>query len=283
MNWPDQGIHLGVPFNIYRADDIQKTDTIETVGGKAVSKSLLVNFMEDAWAWRNAPPKKVTQAMSKGSLFDTLLTEPDKLDLRFAVSEYDSFRTNAAKEWRDRMEESGICVITADHLEFAQLQVAAVMAKPEAAALINGSRMQAAFRHATPYTFDAKGLVDIVPDDDTMLVDLKTCESGALESHRSLQRHIFEWGYHIQAGAYLDGWNIAAGEDRTRFKFIFVSSAAPIRVAVVELPLAAILLGAEQYVSAMRRFAQCLESNAWPSIWDGEIELDLPTYAYTES
>jgi len=108
------------------------------------------------------------------------------------------------------------------------------------------------------------------------------CKS-ALESQRSLARHIFDWGYHIQAGAYCEGFSLASGSDRTRFKFIFVTSKPPFRVAVVELPFAAIMLGADQYRAGMARFAECLERNQWPSIWDCEVELDLPEYAYTQN
>jgi hypothetical protein len=61
-----------------------------------------------------------------------------------------------------------------------------------------------------------------------------------------------------------------------------VTSKPPHRVAVVELPMAAVIFGADQYAAGINRFAECLESNRWPSIWDGEVEIDLPEYAYTE-
>ena len=75
MNWPAQGIHHGVPFATYRACDITQTDTIETVAGKSVSKSLITDFIPDPFAWKQSPPKKQTAAMKCGSLFDCLLTD----------------------------------------------------------------------------------------------------------------------------------------------------------------------------------------------------------------
>jgi hypothetical protein len=125
-------------------------------------------------------------------------------------------------------------------------------------------------------------LIDILPDDNETIVDLKTCEPSALESKRSLARHIFDWGYHIQAGAYCDGMAIASGIERTQFKFIFVTSKPPYRVAVVSLPFPAISYGADLYRNGAKRFAECLERNYWPSIWDGEVEIDLPEYAYLD-
>ena len=282
MNWPAPGIHADVPFEVYRADDIRQSDDQDSVNGKAVSKSLIVSFAADPGAWKAAPPKVTTKAMRAGSLLDCLLTTPQEMKSRYTVSPFDSFRTNEAKAWREAQENGGIEVVTQDQIDSANAQVMAIMAHPFAAKLMNGSRRQVAFRHETKYGFDSKGLIDIVPTDDETLVDLKTCQPSALESRRSLQRHIFDWGYHIQAGAYVEGYSIASGSERTRFKFIFVTSTAPFRVAVIELPMAAIQFGAYQYRAGVARFAECIENDRWPSIWDGEVSLDLPEYAYAE-
>jgi hypothetical protein len=217
--------------------------------------------------------------MKHGSLLDCLLTTPELIEDQYIVSPYAEFRTNEAKAWRDSQAAT---VIAQSEMHAAEDQKAAILAKPEAAKLIHGARMQVGFRHKTPHVFDSKGLIDIVPDDGETLVDLKTCQPSALESHRALQRHIFEWGYHIQAGAYAEGYSIASGEERTRFKFIFVSNKPPYTVAVVELPLAAILYGAQLSTQGMAKLAECLQRDVWPSMWDGEVTIDLPSYAYGE-
>lgn len=280
--WPQNGIHTGVPFGIYRSDDIKQDDTWETAKDKAVSKSLIIDFMGDPGRWKASVKKETTAAMGFGSLVDCLLLEPEKFTTRYALSPFDSFRTKAAQEWRDEMAAGGVEVMAEDKYESAKSAIGAVLDHPEAARLLNGSRNQVAFRYDTCHGLASKGLIDIVPTEDDTLVDLKTCSQSALEDRRSLARHIFDWGYHIQAGAYLDGWNEASGEERMRFKFIFVTSSAPFRCAVVELPYAAILLGSQQYLSGVAKFADCLQRNVWPSQWDGLIELDLPEYAYTE-
>jgi hypothetical protein len=173
-----------------------------------------------------------------------------------------------------------LVVLKLDQFQTAQSQITAILSKPEAKKLIRGAQFQVAFRHDTKHPFGSKGLIDILPDDGETIIDLKSCQSSALESRRSLARHIYDWMYHVQAGAYCEGYAIASGEERTRFKFIFVSSAPPFRVAVVELPFRAISFGSDVYRMGVARFAACLESNTWPSMWDGEVELDLPEYAY---
>jgi len=276
------GIKQGLPFALYRYDDITQADTIETVAGKSISKSLICDFIKDAGSWKSSPRKEQTKAMRGGSVLDCLLTEPHQFNARYAMSIYDEFRTKEAKSWRDEMEAEGRQVLKQSEFDSAKAQLDAIKSKPEAAALINGAQFQVAFRHATAHPFASKGLIDILPDDGETIVDLKTCEPSALESKRSLARHIFDWGYHIQAGAYCDGMAIASGIERTQFKFIFVTSKPPFRVAVVSLPFPAISYGADLYRAGAKRFAECLETNKWPSIWDGEVEIDLPEYAYGE-
>ena len=280
--WPENGIHYGVPFSIYRSDDITQADTIKTVEGKAVSKSLITDFMPDPGAWKASKRKETTAAMGFGSLVDCLLLEDHKFESRYAVSPYLDFRTKEAKEWKAEIEASGMELVTDDKLAAAHSACDAVRNHYVAGAILHGAKTQVAFRHATKWGVASKGLIDIVPLAEDTLVDLKTCNQSALENPRALQRHMFDWGYHIQAGAYLDGWNIASGEERTRFKFIFVTSCEPFRCAVIELPFAAILLGQQQYQSGIHRFMDCLERDTWPSQWDGCVELDLPEYAYTE-
>jgi len=339
MNWPAQGIHRNVPFAEYRKCDITQADDHLTVTGKSVSKSLICDFIADPGAWKASPPKQQTAAMKGGSLFDCLLTEPDKFESRYVVApetykpinhipkvistasfagEWNGRKTacqdwkkqmedqgfvvltdakiaemsepkewnmnaDACRDWHDKRLELGLTVISQDSLKAAQDQIAAVYAHPDAARLIRGSQKQVAFRHKTKHSFWSKGLIDLLPEDPSEgLGDLKVCRPSALESRRSLARYIYEFQYHIQGGSYTEGYSFASGEERTRFRLIFVASEKPYRVAVVELPFAAVMLGADQYRAGVNRFAECLESNKWPSIWDGEIELDLPEYAYSE-
>jgi exodeoxyribonuclease VIII len=276
------GIKQNIPFALYRADDITQKDTWATVSEKAVSKSLICDFIEDPAAWKASVKNEATAAMQAGSVLDCLLTEPDKFETRYVMSQYDEFRTNESKAWRQEMIDAGMTVLKQDQFDSAQDQLSAIKSKPEAAALLNGAQFQVAFRHKTKHPFASKGLIDILPNDGETIADLKTCQASALESKRALRKYIYDWMYHVQAGCYCDGYSIASGEERTRFKFIFVTSTPPYRVAVVELPIAAIMFGADIYRNGVNRFATCLESNSWPSIWDGEVELDLPEYAYNE-
>lgn len=294
MNWPERGVHENVPFEVYRADDISRHDDMGSVKDKAVSKSLIVDFMADPAAWKASPEKTSTRAMRAGSLLDCMITTPREIDSRYSIQP-DTYTTSkgevkpwnnnstTCKKWKADEIAAGKEVISLDSMIGARSQMQAIQRHPDAMRIIRGSRKQVAFRHKTRYGFDAKGLIDFVPEEDDLLADLKTCEPSALESRRSLQRHIFEWGYHIQAGGYCDGYSVASGHERSRFKFIFVTSKPPYQVAVIELPLSAIIFGADQYRSGVKLFGDCLQNDRWPGKWDSEMELDLPEYAYLDS
>jgi hypothetical protein len=57
--------------------------------------------------------------MTLGSLVHALCFTPDALETEYAVSPFDSFRTNEAKTWKADMELAGRKVITQDQHEEA--------------------------------------------------------------------------------------------------------------------------------------------------------------------
>lgn len=113
------GISYGIPFQSYCECNINKHDTWQTLAGKSVSKSLISKFIQDPWAWRNAPKTEPTRSMQIGSLLDTLLTEPDKFHTRYVMAEYDKFQSNESKAWRAEMEAAGLIVLKQDQFDAA--------------------------------------------------------------------------------------------------------------------------------------------------------------------
>lgn len=266
-------------FEQYRADDFTPQDTWADSPHRSVSKSLIVSYLDDAKAWRQSVKKKQTLAMKKGSLFDALLTDEANFDDLYVLSPYADFRTNEAKAWRDTNNKE---VITQAQLQDAQDQRAAVMDHEAAAKLIKHGQFQVPFFHGTKHPFRSKGLIDLIPLEPRTIVDVKTCQAGALDSIRSLQRHIVDFGYHIQAGAYSRGYTLATGNRIDTFKFIFVTSTRPFRVAVIEMHPNAVHFGNQIYQRGMDAFAMSLETDVWPSKWDGTNEIDLPEYTYND-
>jgi len=161
----------------------------------------------------------------------------------------------------------------------ARQAVESINANPFAAEILAGATVQAAVvceatepETGTPCL--VKGRLDIVPSSSgayrDWIFDLKTCASlGKIESS------IADFGYHAQAGLYLDLYNNAAqvSHKRTRFGFVFGESEDPYEVAVVELDPADIQAGREWFAKALALWCRCRRDNHFPSRYEDEIRV----------
>ena len=200
-----------------------------------LSKSVLWELdKRSLWKWRyHARKIEPTAAMQWGSLVDCLATTPELLAESVAVSPFDSYRTKEARDWRDAQLAAKRILATKEDIELAQQAAkmltqtckasADIFAKSKSQVIIAGRVIDVKF----------KGLVDLAPEGEDFLADLKTCSDFSLEGFSNA---VPNSGYHVQAGVYLALWNAMFPEDqRTRVKFIWQESEAPFETCVTEL------------------------------------------------
>ena len=241
-----------------------------------VSKSMLWRFSESAFKWRYGKPPVSTAAMDLGSLVHSLCFTPDSVTEDYAVSEFDSFRTKAAQEWRDA--QVGKTVITQETMSKAQDIADVVMNDQELFSL--GEKDYEVAVYASIGATPVKGMVDIAPRHGNVLADLKTTSTiGSLDA---LTRLVVNRGYHWQAALYLDLWNAVTGENRDQFWFLFVETDAPHETAWVSLPPKLIDLGREGYMNAIAKFQNCLAKDVWPRTIEGVQEIPVPKWLSVE-
>ena len=241
-----------------------------------VSKSMLWKFSESAFKWRHSKPEKPSAAMELGSLVHALCFTPDSVADEFAVSEFDSFRTKAAQEWRDA--QVGKTVITQETMNKAQDIADVVMNDQELFSL--GEKDYEVALYASIGATQVKGMVDIAPRHGNVLADLKTTSSiGSLDA---LTRLVVNRGYHWQAALYLDLWNAVTGENRDQFRFLFVETDAPHETAWVSFFPRLIDLGREGYMNAIAKFQNCLANDVWPRKIEGVQEISVPKWLSVE-
>lgn len=111
-----------------------------------------------------------------------------------------------------------------------------------------------------------------------LYVEVKTTRSA---SRHTLQRHIAEFGYHLQQEWNLDGL-VHAGLDpdaEAVCKFVFVETTPPYPVTVVNLDDQAGWLGRDANRRGLRLYQRCVESGDWPGYVNTEITLGLPRWA----
>ena len=200
-----------------------------------LSKSVLWELNESSlYKWRFCPREvKPTPAMVWGSLVDTLATTPDLEGSEIAVSPYPDFRTKEAREWKESQLAIGMTIVDAETLAEGRKAarmlthtckaVAEIFAKSKTQVIVGGKING----------IQVKGLVDLAPEGEDFLADLKTTSNFTIEG---FGRDLATRGYHTQAGIYIALWNSMFPDDqRTRFKLIWQDSSAPYEACVTEI------------------------------------------------
>jgi hypothetical protein len=244
-----------------------------------LSKSVLWELDSSSlYKWRfHQPERKITPAMQWGSLIDCLTTTPELADTDLAISPFDSFRTKEAKEWKAEQEAAHKIIVGTDMLNDAKAAVkmltetckasADIFAKSKSQVIVAGRVLEA----------KVKGLVDLVPQGEDFLADLKTVSAFSLEG---FAKQTANFGYHMQAGIYLNLWNAMFPNDqRTRWKFIWQDSAAPYEACVTELAPQDIEAGWAYASTLIQRILDATAANKWPMAYESETITTRPTWA----
>lgn len=245
-----------------------------------LSKSVLWELQKcSLYKWRYHPTqKKITPQMQWGSLVDCLTTTPELAQTELAFCEFDSFRTNAAKEWRDAAIAAGKIIVTPETLTEGR-KAAEMLLKTcrESAEIFAASKSQVILC-AKIRGMNVKGLVDLAPEGADFLADLKTTANF---SRKGFDSTIADFGYHVQAGLYLVMWNAMFPNDqRKRFKLVWQDSEPPYEVAIGWIDQSDIDDGYKLAMRHIRRLAEAAKENYWPMAFAGEeLQHTRPTWA----
>ena len=241
--------------------------------GGYVSKSMLFEFAQSPWTWKHSKAKETTAAMALGSLVHCIALTPKNVMGDYAISEFDSYRTKAAQEWRDDTLAKGITPITNEQYEQALMIADSVMSDDELQPyLVAGYETEIAM-YSESDEINVRGMVDIAPKSSDCLIDLKTINS--ITSEANLINVILNKGYHWQAAMYLDLWNAITGENRYRFILPFVESSAPHETAIVDIS-EFIELGRDGYTKAISLWKKCVSEDTWTKTIPANTKLKLP-------
>lgn len=240
-----------------------------------VSKSLLWDFNQSPYKWRHSTGKEPTKAMDLGTLIHAAILEPNlPLEKIAAVSPYSDFRTKAAQEWKAEQREMGKMIATDDDIRAAS-GCEAVFSEDYAQRFAGGYKTEVAVFGMIGAT-EIKGMIDLVPDNLDVLVDLKT--TASIGSLFDIMRTIISRGYHWQAALYLDLWNAASGEKRTRFVICFIEVASPHETAWVEISPELIEAGRVGYMNALAKWQACCATDCWTRQHEGITMIEKPAY-----
>jgi hypothetical protein len=215
--------------------------------------------------------------MAWGSLVDTIITAPEDLQTEFAISPFDSFRSKEAREWKAEQEANHKVIINTELLEEAHKAVKTLTSTHKyAAKMIEKSKRQVMLLNKMEHPsvdrkVQVKGLVDLAPEGEPFLMDLKTTADFSAGGFEKTQA---KFGYNVQAGLYLNLWNSLHPDDqRDRFQIVWQQSAAPYEVAVTEMPAADIQAGADMFSHLLGKLVRAADKNWWPMKYEKPVLL----------
>jgi len=223
------------------------------------------------YRWELDHPRERTSAMGFGTIVHALvLGQP----LPCVVSEYDDFKTKAAREWKAAQESSGLIVVKADVMNAAFDAAASVDRHPVASALLNAPGKSEVSVKTEYRGYVMRGRLDRLPDVGPV-VDFKTDKDI---TPSGIQWSMAEYGYATQLAHY------AALVDRPEAPLIVaVENTAPYRVAVYQLDALTWNLAQRATALAWDIYADCMDTNTWPSgLADDVTEIGLKPWAYDE-
>lgn len=254
--YPEPGIYHDIPWSRYCA-------------WNAFSQSLVPFALKSKkkLLGRIAMQHRSTRSMALGSLVDCLVLEPHEFENSYVMQpkKYKSEKTigrgndkktvvvekpwnsnsNTCKEFLNEAAAQKKTVIDADTYSKAVEMKAVIEKNEEARTIIESSEKQVSIVWRDDNTgILCKGRLDLV---GKKITDLKTTVDA---SKNEFARSIAKWGYHVQAGAYVNGYHLATG-DRLDYAFIAVESGRDPECQVYDLDPSSVIKGYQEFCNAL--------------------------------
>jgi len=265
-------IVANVPYAVYAA-------------GAGQNVSPLKGFARSALHFKHGRENRSeSDALTLGTAAHCATLEPHRFGTDFAVwdrrKENGDMAARTGPKWEEfKAANVGRELITEDQRDAALAIAAAVRACPEAMVYLRHGHAEVSMAWHDAETGTAcKGRVDWLTTVNgvDVLVGLKTTRDIRL---RKFAAQAADLSYHWQWAYYPDGFERITGR-KPREVEIVVESAAPHAVAVYRIPEHVLERGRQEYRDALEQLARCEASGVWPGPVVGEVEFDLPAWAY---
>lgn len=239
----------------------------------------------DLWIMKDSPEKfrwhmdhpeeesEKSPAFLFGSAAHKYVLEPETWDLEYAVAPNIDKRTKAGREeWESFVQSNGMKTIIGQDSFDTICEMASAIPRTSLAKEMLTGQHEVPFFWTDPDTGEkCKCKADVLKQTDGkyVVVDYKTATDASTET---FNKHIFKYGYHVQAAMYTDGLRNAIQLDyRPKFFFVVQEKKAPYAVNVIEVSDEVMQYGDTVYHELMRKYNECNEMDLWP----GYVE-DVP-------
>jgi hypothetical protein len=277
LPWPDN-----VPCVL---DDLPAEDYHRIVALSAGALKRIKVSELHLWAAQFDPERthsEPTPAMKNGTRTHCAALEPHALAERYLIRppEIDG-RTKDGKAWLASVP-AGVEVCTADEMAASQAQAAALRAHPVAGPLLAAGKAE-----CSAFWLDsATGVLCKCRPDWTspagdeggaIILDVKTAIDA---SPAGFARACVNFGYHLQAAHYADGYALATGKPVLGFVFAVVESSPPYAAAAYMLSDEDMDKARAINAGLAERYATALRTNVWPGYSPTVELLSLPPWAF---
>lgn len=190
-----------------------------------------------------------------------------------------NWKTNDAKEQRDRAREIGLTPLLACQWDDVEALVAGARSQLEAfdadPPLLNaGKPERTLIWEEDGVTLRARA--DWLRDDFAAFDDLKTT-SGSAHPQDWTRVRLWDIGADIQAAFYMRGLKALTGVE-PQFRFCVVESTPPYAVSVIGLAPSALDLANEKVTYAIDRWRECMASGDWPAYMSRVAYAESPAW-----
>ena len=278
-----------------------------------VSKSNLMDFAENPLRYKmnlDAGIEKESAGFKLGSAVDSALLTPDLFAKKYFYEPKEvqicadgkphargHQSSDQKKRWDDRAAKGDVFLKLeelkqvndmagnlAEHMGRLGLRVAA---SPDGSAENGGVtcltqvamwlQVDAVRGETLPVTLTVCGMLDALPLEDPVLLDVKTTSKGLGEA--ALNYAMTDYHYGDQAALYTDLFQICTGEpEARRFAFLFVESVYPYQTRMVWVPVLLMEAYRRHYQDALIEYARALHTGEWGKLQLPDMDFTPPRY-----
>jgi len=266
-----------IPIEIYH-DDPCIEPSISSSGLRIIENQSPAHY----WATSPYNPDRIEEEQKDhfnlGSAAHTLILGESGFRDKYVVrpAKWDSWRTTAAKEWRDEMVDLGRMVLTDEQIA-AIRGIAANMEKhPEIKqGILRGQIEKSLIWKDQETGIWLRARPDVIPTDSNIVIDLKTTADATA---RSVMRGFVDHGYHIQLAIIRWGFQAVLARDVEMFGMVYAETKPPHVVTVRPVDDNFIYWGMCVARRALRKFAECMEKQEWPGYETDGIPISPPDW-----
>jgi hypothetical protein len=271
--------------------------------GYVMSQSSLKLFADNPDAWIRGRKVETTKSMEWGNLIDVLYLTPEDFGKTYCLfpkvyncpTKADphqqkpwSMKAYECQKWATNQRNNGIFPIFRSTYEGAKKAVDALHRHEIASHLRGDCKTQVVCRWSwtdpvTGITVPLKCMIDIAPEEDNYLSDLKSSMDGSLAGFR---RTAAKFRYELQ-GAFYQWGHRECFRDTEQYALIVSESKFPYPVSTFYLTPDDLHVGRygrvgkwkeiEGFQGMLEKYCRCLDSGIWPDNNGGEMK---PLYLY---